>query len=86
MVEGYTMKRAPITLDAVPVDAEVLDAKEFLREQLADGPKLRAEVMAAGKKEGHAERTLRRARREIEISNSAIWALPAEHAPKGAEG
>lgn len=62
------------------------DAKEFLREQLADGPKLRAEVMAAGKKEGHAERTLRRARREIDISNSAIWALPAEHAPKGAEG
>ena len=62
------------------------DAKEFLREQLADGPKPRAEVMTAGKKEGHAERTLRRARREIDISNSAIWALPAEHAPKGAEG
>jgi len=63
------------------------DATAFLCETLADGPKPRAEVLAAAKREGHAERTLRRARAALGIQSRADpWALPAEHAPKGAEG
>ena len=59
------------------------DAKEFLREQLADGPKTRAEVLSAAKSEGHSDRTMRRARRDLRIANGPVWTLPADQVQNG---
>ncbi len=85
------MDECELTADDVcgaPENGSALeDAKAFLCEFLADGPKPRAAVLAAARCEGHAERTLRRARAALGIQSRADpWALPAEHAPKGAEG
>lgn len=64
-------------------------AVAFLETQLADGPKLGAEVEAAARKQGIAERTLRRARQELGVDATKdgyqgpwIWAL----SPKAAKG
>ena len=59
------------------------DAKEFLREQLTDGPKKRTEVLSAAKNEGHSDRTIRRARRDLRIANGPVWTLPAEQVQNG---
>ena len=42
-------------------------AVAFLETQLGDGPKLGAEVEAAARKQGIAERTLRRAKKELGV-------------------
>ncbi len=59
------------------------DAKEFLREQLTDGPKPRTEVLSAAKSEGHSDRTMRRARRDLRIANGPVWTLPADQVQSG---
>lgn len=59
------------------------EAKEFLREELADGPKPRAAVRAAAIKAGHAERTLRRACDALRIAKGQIWTIPAEQVQSG---
>lgn len=59
------------------------DAKEFLREELADGPKPRSAVVAAAIKAGHAERTVRRARDALRIAKGQTWTLPADQVQSG---
>ena len=44
------------------------EAMDFLRDELASGPKLRADVLKAARKEGVAEKTLRRARESLGVS------------------
>lgn len=60
------------------------DAKEFLRECLADGPKPRTDVLTLAKQADVSERTLRRARHALGIPKKNVWALPVETAPHGA--
>ncbi len=60
------------------------DAKDFLRECLADGPKPRTEVLTLAKQADVSERTLRRARHALGIPKKNVWALPVETAPHGA--
>ena len=59
------------------------DAKEFLREELADGPKPRSAGVAAALKAGHAERTVRRARDALRIAKGQTWTLPADQVQNG---
>jgi hypothetical protein len=61
------------------------EAKDFLREFLADGPRGSPEVFRAGKALGHSEKTLRRAFRTIGgkplkegFGAGWTWGLPAE--------
>jgi hypothetical protein len=44
---------------------KLLAAKEFLVDLLTDGPKREIDIMAEGNSQGHAERTLKRARIEL---------------------
>lgn len=62
------------------------EAADFLRAMLAEGPMAAAEVFARGRKEGHGERTLQRARRSIGAvsrregfgrGSAVSWTLPA---------
>jgi hypothetical protein len=64
-------------------DDDVREAKHFLREALADGPRLAKDVEADAKNVGIAERTLRRARKALKVNATKagftapwMWALP----------
>jgi hypothetical protein len=64
------------------------DAKEFLAEQLKDGPRPATEIMEAAKEEGIAIGTLRRARESMNVKVrrpgkgiKSIWSLNNECQP-----
>lgn len=50
---------------------------DFLKDKLADGAKPAAELYELAKKEGIADRTLRRARQHMKIPQGKTWTLPA---------
>jgi hypothetical protein len=74
------------------------DAAEWLRQALADGPRLASTVKAEGKREGHAARTVQRAAKRLHIvsrrqgfGEPATWELPVRatvlpHTESGATG
>ena len=45
------------------------EAVEFLRAELAEGPRLQDEIIRAAGKCGHAEKTLRRAKKALRIES-----------------
>lgn len=57
------------------------DAQDFLREQLANGPRLAAEIFASAEAEGYSEKTVYRAKDMLRVvsrkdSKHWIWSLP----------
>jgi hypothetical protein len=66
-----------------PAPEERESAAEWLREELANGPRPSQELFEAGKKEGHSKRTLWRAKAELHIrarkarfDGQWTWELP----------
>lgn len=58
------------------------EAETFLSVELATGPRAANEVLSAGRKAGHSERTLQRAKaalkiRSVKVAGSWSWQLPA---------
>lgn len=80
-----------------PADADggaaLADAREFLLEELADGPRAVTELLAAARRAGHAEKTLQRARkalgagaRKVSMRGGWEWFLPPEGGPPAEDG
>ena len=68
--------------------SERREAAEWLREELADGPKPASEVIEAGEHCGFTKRTVQRAFSEIggerkkgEFNGPWLWSLPADRSP-----
>lgn len=59
------------------------DAKDFLQEELADGPKAPECLYKRAADRKIAERTLRRARGLLHISKGKLWELPADRLASG---
>jgi putative DNA primase/helicase len=56
-------------------------AREWLLESLADGPVKAAELLTRATKEGHTERTLRRAKKDLDLASEKtpegwLWKMP----------
>jgi hypothetical protein len=68
------------------------EAKEFLRAELSQGRRRRADLVAAARRLGITDRTLRRAKRDLEIRSEKegfapsewFWALPTVQMAKAA--
>lgn len=78
-----------------PEAKELVDAMEFLRQILANGPVRTSEVMSQARGQGFSERTLRRAKKKLGVVASRVertgpweWALPEGDAtsPDGQAG
>ncbi len=73
--------------------SERSEAAEFLSEALSDGPRQAKELKDAAKREGIADRTLARARRDLGVKverkgfqGGSTWALPFVPTPSGTNG
>jgi hypothetical protein len=79
---GAAPELTPERLLAVPLDAEERtarqEAEDFLREQLADGPRRTKDVEAAAREQGISVRTLKRARKRLGVV--------ADQRPTGKQG
>ena len=47
--------------------SKLMDAMEFLKQQLENGPKRQAEIMELGEAQSHAPRTIKRAKKELKL-------------------
>lgn len=67
---------------------EGADARSFLLDFLSDGPRAALEVLRAARAAGHAEKTLRRAKRALAVRSAKLaegwtWALPGQDGQGG---
>jgi len=81
LVSADTLAASSKGKDEQPSSCEA--AISFLQDELTGGPKAQADVIEAGKKAGHAKRTLERAKRELNVRSQKIgsawlWSLPEQ--------
>ncbi|NIM48001.1 MAG: AAA family ATPase [Gemmatimonadales bacterium] len=90
VVKVTWLGESPHTADSLvedPTERSALgEAKEFLRDQVQDGPRLAEEIIRNAKKAGISESTLKRAKRELKVKSQRMgfgpggqwmWELPS---------